>query len=80
MASPQQNMEVQANKKRNPAPKFGSWRQGVAGPQELNALREQKKLDWQKAKYEISNIISSLVIEFKGLPTIANNRFHVDKK
>lgn len=42
-------------------------------------IRQKKKLSWQKAKFEISAIISFLMVEIKNFPNEIHPKFYVNK-
>ncbi|KAI0992208.1 hypothetical protein K3495_g15978 [Podosphaera aphanis] len=78
MAAAQQRFKEQADKRRQPAPRY------VVGDKVWLLLRNIKldgqpsrKLGWQHAKYTVTRIISPEVVELNVTGKI-HNRFHVD--
>ena len=70
-------MEEQANKGRNPAPKFYVGDKVWLNLKNIQTPRPKKKLAWVNAKYKITKIISPHVVEL-DVPSKIWPRFHVD--
>ncbi|KAI0991453.1 hypothetical protein K3495_g16734 [Podosphaera aphanis] len=78
MAAVQERSKYQADKRRNPAPRY------VVGDKVWLLLRNikldgqpSKKLGWQHAKYQVTKVISPEVVELNVNGKFFN-RFHVD--
>ncbi len=76
MAYSQSLQELQANRKRAPAPLFKVGDKVWLSLKNIDTVRPSKKLDWKNAKYTVTKVISPLVYEL-DTPGRLFNRFHV---
>ncbi|KAI0991013.1 hypothetical protein K3495_g17174, partial [Podosphaera aphanis] len=77
MAAAQQQMEEQANRKRNPAPLFHVGDKVWLSLKNIQTPQPKKKLAWVNAKYSVTKIISPHVVEL-DVPSKIWPRFHVE--
>ena len=77
MASSQQLMEEQSNKKRNPAPLFKIGDKVWLNLKNIQSPQLKKKLAWVNAKYSVTKVISSHVVEL-DVPSQIYPKFHVE--
>lgn len=76
MASTQQEMEIQANRSRNPSPQFRIWDKVWLNLGNINTPQPKKKFSWVNAKCTVTRIISPHIIEL-DVPLRIHQRFHV---
>ncbi|KAL2888509.1 retrovirus polyprotein [Ceratocystis lukuohia] len=76
-ADMQQNMEVQANRHRSPAPIFKPGDSAWLKMKNMQMGRPSKKLDWLNAKYKVVRQVSPLTYEL-DVPGKIHKVFHVD--
>lgn len=76
MAAAQQAMEEQANKSRNPCPKFCKGDKVWLNLKNIQTPQPKKKLAWVSAKYTVTKVISPHVMEL-DVPSGIHPRFHV---
>ena len=77
MAAAQICMEEKANKRRDPAPKFCVGDKVWLNLKIIHTPQPKKKLAWVNAKYKITRIISTHVVEL-DVPSGIWPRFHVE--
>ncbi|KAI0991886.1 hypothetical protein K3495_g16301, partial [Podosphaera aphanis] len=77
MAAAQQVMEEQANKRRNPAPKFKTGDKVWLNLKNIQTPQPKKKLAWVNAKYSVTKVVSPHVVEL-DVPSNIWPRFHVE--